>query len=159
MQQSIKPQEITKENFTLFGQFILPCDNRKPFSEDDAQLDITRGTPRIYIMELPYKPLEFNKISRHINCSQCLGSSDNQEWYIAVCPANNSANIPDLSEIKFFIIPPNSLIKLNPGTWHEGPYFTYPNASFINLEHTDTVANDYFTYHFDEKYIFDVSSK
>ena len=96
---NISVNEITKENFAEFGDFVVACDNRKPYDNTDAKLDLSRGEPRLYIMELDYKVLEFSKISRHVNCSQCLGSVDSQSWYIAVCPANNSVIKPDLSKI------------------------------------------------------------
>jgi ureidoglycolate hydrolase len=150
----LTPEAITRENFAQFGEFAKARGNRKVESDIDLDLDIKRGVPLLYIMRLDWKPLEFSQISRHLNCSQCLGSVNGDSWYIAVCPADNDSNIPDLSEIKLFLIPPNSFIKLNTGTWHQGPYFTYPHGrSFLNLEHVDTVQNDYETYTFNQKYI------
>ena len=151
---------ITPEKFKQFGEVIYPCDNRRPFSEElDLNLDVRRGEPRLYVMQLPYHGLSFNKISRHVNCSQRLGSMESKNWYLAVCPPNNESETPDLSRIKLFEIPPSCIIKIEPGTWHEGPYFTHEYVNFLNLEHQDTILNDYYTYHFDETYSFDIEDK
>jgi ureidoglycolate hydrolase len=153
----LKPQAITATNFADFGEYSPARGNRKNQGDIDVGLDINRGVPLLYIMQLDWKPLEFSQISRHLNCSQCLGSVDGSSWYIAVCPADNDSNIPELSEIKLFVVPPNSFIKLNSGTWHQGPYFTYSHGrSFLNLEHIDTVENDYETYTFDQKYLIEL---
>jgi ureidoglycolate hydrolase len=149
----LKPEAVTREKFAPYGEFVTARGNRKNESDIDVELDIFRGKPLLYIMHLDYRPLEFNKISRHLNCSQCLGSTAGDSWFISVCPADNTSSTPDLSKIKTFLIPPNSFIKLNAGTWHEGPFFTYPHGRcFLNLEHVDTVENDYETYSFDQKY-------
>ncbi len=153
----LKPILISPENFKEFGEVIYPCDNRRPFSEDlDLNLDIKRGEPRLYIMQLEEHGLSFNKISRHINCSQCLGSMDNKNWILAVCPPNNDLSSPDLSKIEAFEIPSNCIIKIEAGTWHEGPYFIHKLVNFLNLEHTDTILNDYFTHKLDQTYCFDI---
>jgi ureidoglycolate hydrolase len=153
----LKPQTITAANFANFGEYSTARGNRKNQGDIDVELDIKRGIPLLYIMRLDWKPLEFSQISRHLNCSQCLGSAEGDTWYIAVCPADNDSNIPDLSKIKLFLTPPKSFIKLNAGTWHQGPYFTYPlGRSFLNLEHVDTMENDYETYTFDQKYIIEL---
>ncbi len=153
----LKPQLITPENFKQFGEVIYPCDNRRPFSKElDLNLDIVRGEPRLYIMQLEYKELSFNKISRHVNCSQCLGSMDKKNWYFAVCPPNNGSEIPDLSKIQAFEILPSCIVKINAGTWHEGPYFKHQSVDFLNLEHRDTILKDYFTYKLNKTYCFDI---
>lgn len=156
----LSPELVTSEKFREFGEVIYPCDNRRPFSEElDLNLDIKRGDPRLYIMQLLFHGLSFKKISRHINCSQCLGSMDSKNWYLAVCPPNDESEIPDLDKLKLFEIPQNCIIKIEAGTWHEGPYFTHQSVNFLNLEHQDTILNDYYTCNLDETYFLDIENK
>ncbi len=57
-----------------------------PFGPDDAQLDLTLGTPRLYIMRLPRKGLQIRQITRHRQVTQCLASTSGESWFIAVAP-------------------------------------------------------------------------
>lgn len=68
-------------------QFVEPIDDMKTFDEDDAQLQLDKGTPRFYIMRLPLKPsgLVFTQITHHKQVSQCLGSLTPSSWYVPAC--------------------------------------------------------------------------
>ena len=54
----------------------------KDFDTSDAQLNLSKGTPRFYIMRLPAKPdgLTFSQITHHKNVTQCLGSMTPAPW-------------------------------------------------------------------------------
>ncbi len=146
--QKIKAELITSENFSPYGQVIFASKDAKTFDTEDAQLILDKGIPRFYIMQLQKRGTKFHTITRHMQCTQCLGSLQGKDWLIAVCPPNNDVNKPELTKMKAFRIPGNCFIKLNLGTWHAGPYFEHDVVDFYNLELSDTNIDDHYTYSF-----------
>ncbi|MBD2166856.1 ureidoglycolate lyase [Calothrix membranacea FACHB-236] len=146
--QQLQAQLVTPENFRRYGQVIFASADGKAFDTEDAQLNLQNGTPRFYIMRLHRKGHRFHKITRHVQCTQCLGSLEGKDWLIAVCPPKNHVNEPALEEIAAFRIPGNCFIKLEVGTWHAGPYFDHDFVDFYNLELSDTNVVDHFTHDF-----------
>ena len=145
--QTLSANWITQESFAPYGQLILPSEDGKPYDETDAQLDLSQGKPRFYIMQLKHRGKQFNRITRHQLCTQCLGSLEGKNWLIAVAPPTEDSQ-PDFKQLKAFQIPGNCLIKLDQGTWHAGPYFEEEIVNFYNLELSDTNEVDHFSYDF-----------
>ncbi|MCM1981298.1 ureidoglycolate lyase [Lyngbya confervoides] len=143
--RSLPAQTITVENFRPYGQFILPQEDGTPFGEGDAQIYLGQGPPRFYLMHLEYRGRQFHTITHHRHCTQCLGSLEGRDWFIAVAPA---APTPSLAQLQAFHIPGIGFIKLDRGTWHAGPYFDHPAVNFYNLEMIDTNVVDHSTYDF-----------
>jgi len=146
--QQLQAQWITPENFQVYGQLISASEDGKSYDVEDAQLDLRNGIPRFYIMRLLHKGRKFHKITRHVQCTQCLGSLEGKGWLIAVAPPNNEVEQPALGDISAFRIPGNCFIKLEVGTWHAGPYFDHEFVDFYNLELNDTNVADHFTHNF-----------
>lgn len=146
--QQLQAEWITPENFQRYGQVIFPSKDGKAYDAEDAQLNLQNGTPRFYIMRLHKRGRKFHKITRHTQCTQCLGSLEGKDWLIAVAPPNNEVNEPALEDIAAFRIPGNCFIKLEVGTWHAGPYFEHDFVDFYNLELSDTNVVDHFTHDF-----------
>ncbi|NES08159.1 MAG: Ureidoglycolate hydrolase [Okeania sp. SIO2F4] len=140
-------QEITSHNFQPFGQVICASEDGKKYDQDDAQLSLENGTPRFYIMRLKKRGRKFTKITRHGQCTQCLGSLEGKEWLMAVAPPC-AEETPKLEDVVAFKIPGNCFIKLEVGTWHAGPYFEQDFVDFYNLELSDTNVVDHFTHDF-----------
>lgn len=145
--QTLVAQTITTEAFLPYGQLIIPSEDGQALNESDAQLDLSQGTPRFYIMRLQHRGRHFHKITRHLKCTQCLGSLGGKSWFLAVCPPSESTQ-PDLASMSVFAIPGDRFIKLEKGTWHAGPYFDEPVMDFYNLELSDTNVSDHFTHDF-----------
>jgi ureidoglycolate hydrolase len=143
----LSPQLITRENFKPYGQLILPSPDDKNYDENDAQLKLDRGIPRLYIMRLTNVGRRFHQITRHVECTQCLGALEGKEWFMAVAPPS-TAEKPAREDVKVFVVPGNCFIKLAVGTWHSGPYFDHDFVDFYNLELSDTNISDHFTYNF-----------
>ena len=141
---------ITKSNFAPYGELIYPSPDGKMFDGNDAQLQLQNGTPRFYIMHLEHRGRTFNKITRHHSCTQCLGSLNGKEWFMAVCPPSPSPE-PDIKRLKAFRVGGNCFIKLEVGTWHAGPYFDHDAVDFYNLELSDTNVVDHLTHNFATK--------
>lgn len=140
-------EEITSERFKPYGQLILPTQDGKTFDQADAQLKLDQGIPRFYIMRLYKRGRKFHRITRHNQCTQCLGALEGKSWFIAVSPPSEQPK-PSLSGLVAFRIPGNCFIKLEVGTWHAGPYFEDEFVDFYNLELSDTNLVDHFTYNF-----------
>jgi ureidoglycolate hydrolase len=145
--QQLPAQLITPETFQPYGQLITPSEDGKTYDNIDAQLNLQNGIPRFYIMRLEKKGRKFHKITRHNQCTQCLGSLEGKEWLIAVAPPNESSE-PEIDKMMAFRIPGNCFIKLEVGTWHAGPYFDHDVVDFYNLELSDTNVVDHFTHDF-----------
>jgi ureidoglycolate hydrolase len=137
-------QSITPEAFRPYGQVIFASLDGKPYDTEDAQLHLASGIPRFYIMRLPQRGRRFSRITRHQQCTQCLGSLAGQAWWMAVAPPGPSSK-PDPNAIEVFRIPGNCFIKLEIGTWHAGPYFEQDVVEFYNLELSDTNITDHDT--------------
>lgn len=149
--QQLQAEWVTPGNFYPYGQVIFAREDGKPYDADDAQLNLQNGTPRFYIMRLHKRGRRFQKITRHLQCSQCLGSLEGKDWLIAVSPPNHQTEQPSLEKLSAFRIPGNCFIKLEVGTWHAGPYFEQEFIDFYNLELTETNIADHFTHNFLEK--------
>ena len=146
--QRLKAEWITSESFQHYGQVIFPSEDGKAYDSEDAQLNLQHGIPRFYIMRLTKRGRRFHKITRHLQCTQCLGSLQGKDWLIAVAPPNMEMEQPRREEIQAFRIPGNCFIKLEMGTWHAGPYFEHDVVDFYNLELNDTNIVDHFTHDF-----------
>ncbi|MGK7878045.1 MAG: ureidoglycolate lyase [Xenococcaceae cyanobacterium] len=145
--KQLRAEWITPESFQPYGQLITTSEDGKPYDATDAQLNLQNGTPRFYIMRLHKRGRKFHKITRHSQCTQCLGSLEGRDWLIAVAPPSE-AEQPPIEEIAAFRIPGNCFIKLEVGTWHAGPYFDHDVVDFYNLELSDTNVVDHFTHNF-----------
>jgi ureidoglycolate lyase len=156
--QAVRPIEVnrlTPEAFAPFGQVIAPTEDGTMFGPNDAQLDLSRGTPRLYIMRLPRRGRQFKQITRHREVTQCLASVGGKSWLIAVAPPQKLEDPnaqPALSDIRAFKIPGDVAIKLHRGSWHAGPFFEDEEISFFNLELADTNEVDHQTCHLDRQY-------
>jgi ureidoglycolate hydrolase len=145
--KQLPAQWITWENFRSYGQVIFASVDGKSFDAEDALLNLQNGLPRFYIMRLQNQGRNFSKITRHVECTQCLGSLDGKDWLIAVAPPCDSDE-PSLESIAAFRIPGNCFIKLDVGTWHAGPYFDADFVDFYSLELSDTNVVDHFSHDF-----------
>ncbi len=149
--QQLTAQSLTTEAFQPFGQVLSPQWDGKPYDTNDAQLKLDGGIPRFYIMQLKSKGTRFDRITRHLACTQCLGSLEGKEWLMAVAPPCEGS-APDPQQIQAFKIPGDCFIKLEVGTWHAGPYFDTDVINFYNLELSDTNVVDHDTCNLEQTY-------
>ncbi|PPD83815.1 hypothetical protein GOBAR_DD19249 [Gossypium barbadense] len=165
----LKPIEATPESFKEFGQVIEASPDGEEFGPTDAQLDLSKGIPRFYIMNLQNRPLKFSTITHHASVTQCLGSIGGHVWYLGIAKPslvdseevkNEKGKIAVLSRSGHFYVPPAvddvrvfriagpKFIKLNRGTWHAGPLFKADAMDFYNLELSNTNVVDHTTHVF-----------
>jgi ureidoglycolate lyase len=140
--------ELSAERFAPYGSVITPMEDGVPFGAQDAQLDLTGGTPRLYAMRIPARGLTFTRITRHRRVTQALASVGGHAWFLGVAPplalADPQAE-PALDAIRAFRIPGDVAVMLHKGTWHAGPLFEGDAQSFFNLELADTNMVDHHT--------------
>ncbi|CAH0393891.1 unnamed protein product [Bemisia tabaci] len=170
---TLKPIEATPESFKEYGQICGPMANDHKYGPDDAQLDLSQGTPRLYMMHLPDRQLKFEKMAHHARTTQCLGSNGGHVWYMGVAKASvvkpeevNDEDKkklvqsyaghyympPSADEIRVFRISGPKFMKLNRGTWHAGPLYRKADGmDFYNLELADTNEVDFTEYNFVEE--------
>ncbi|XBI20066.1 hypothetical protein VPH35_061445 [Triticum aestivum] len=165
---TLRPVEATPESFAPFGQVIAASPDGDQFGPHDAQLDLSRGIPRFYIMRLESRPLKFSSITHHASVTQCLGSIGGQDWYLGVAKpsildgateqsgggtavqsrAGHFYLPPDPSEVCVFRVSGPKFLKLHAGTWHAGPLFKADAVDFYNLELSNTNVVDHTTHYF-----------
>ncbi len=135
----------TPENFSAYGQVILPAEDGLPYGALDAQLDLRQGTPRFYAMRLHHRGMVFRQITRHRRVTQCLGAMMGRTWMIGVAAPDGGRDTPNLETLRAFLVGGDRFVKLHAGTWHAGPYFADEAADFYNLELADTNTVDHQT--------------
>lgn len=153
---TLKAEELTPSSFAPFGQVVSAEEDGVEFSSADAQLDLSQGTPRFYIMRLRDKDLSFERITFHGRVTQCLGALGDASWYMAVAAPTMDVSAPPRAEdLRAFKVPPGSFIKMHAGTWHAGPLFksddTLPFIDFYNLELSDTNQVDHNAWDYGEE--------
>ncbi len=152
--KTLPAQRLDPKAFAPFGEVISPRGAGTQFdsnpydperSADEASLTLANGTPRLWIMRLQKNGLSFSKMARHRRVTQCLGSMQGKEWFIAVAPPNDLADgtRPDVAQIAAFRIPGDCVVKLHVATWHAGPHFLHDECLFFNLENLDTNKRDF----------------
>jgi ureidoglycolate hydrolase len=150
---SIRAQDLTDETFAPYGDIIKPRMSGEQFdcaysydpSKEHAhvKLVMTNGEPTLRIMHQRLRGLTFSKMARHRRVSQCLGSLQGKEWFIAVAAPTNDDSHPPLKDIAVFRVPGDRIIKLHIGTWHAGPHFKHRECLFLNLENEDTNTREF----------------
>lgn len=136
------PTLATAETVAPFGTLVEPSEDGTPFGPADAALDLTGGTPRLYIMRLPGRPLRIAAITRHAKVTQCLASATGKDWFIGLCAPGAT---PSAATVTVFRIPGGRALALKKGAWHAGPFFEGEEADFLNLELSDTNETDHHT--------------
>lgn len=95
----VKAIEATPESFKDYGQVIQASPDGDQFGPHDAQLELSRGIPRFYIMHIKDRKLKFSKITHHASVTQCLGSIGGHVWYLGVAkPSIVDLYIPPSAE-------------------------------------------------------------
>lgn len=152
LRYTVPAQELTDGAFRPYGEIIKPRRTGQQFDrsfmyrpEADSshvRLQITQGVPVLRIMEQPRRGLVFQKMARHLRVTQCLGSLQGKEWFMAVAAPGASEHVR-LEDVAAFRIPGDRIIKLHAGTWHAGPHFVHDECLFLNLENEDTNSHDF----------------
>lgn len=153
--QELAVLALSPAAFAPYGTVIPPTDDGGAFGPHDAALQLGEGIPRFYTMRLRNRGLEISRITRHRQVTQVLGSAGGLPWLLAVAPpsADDRPDAePALEQIRAFRIPGDTAVMLLRGTWHAGPLFQQQEASFFNLELSDTNVTDHWNCDLAQRY-------
>lgn len=153
LRYQIQAHDLKDDLFAPYGDIIKPRLSGEQFDRaysydpskehTHVKLVMTNGEPTLRIMHQRLRGLVFSKMARHRRVSQCLGSLQGKEWYMAFAAPTNDDARPRLEDIAAFRIPGDQIIKLHVGTWHAGPHFKHQECLFLNLENEDTNTKDF----------------
>ncbi|WP_288336215.1 ureidoglycolate lyase [uncultured Gordonia sp.] len=143
---------LTEEAFAPFGVVLSAVPDGAPPPAGERVLDLSRGRPRFYVMELKDRPAQFSSITRHRGVTQSLAAVGGSPWLLAVAPPGD-VDDPDArpthDQIAVFRVPGDVAVLMYRGTWHAGPFFSGECMSFFNLELDDTNVVDHQSCSFD----------
>jgi ureidoglycolate lyase len=127
MKITINPKPITKENFSKFGEMITTA-NIKPIEINEgyakrfdgiAHLNTSKdnGETTICIFSALKRsfPMKIDMMEKHPLGSQAFIPMTQTTFLALVAPEGDK---PDLNKIEAFIIPPETGVNYNLGTWH-----------------------------------------
>ena len=138
----IKPINITKENFSEFGDLISSKDiNPININEGYAKrfndlakvnTDKNQGETCVSIFSALKRsfPMEIDMMEKHPLGSQAFIPMKETIFLSFVAPTGDS---PNVNKIKSFIIPPKMGINYKPGVWHF-PLISTENANFLVID-------------------------
>lgn len=144
--RNYRAQVASADNIRLYGTLLEALDDGVAFGALDARLQLSRGTPRFYVMKLKKRPMLVTRITRHLAVTQALASLNGKRWYVLLAPPDEPDNanaLPDINRLEAFCITGSQALVLHRSTWHAGPYFVEDEVDFVNLELSDTNVVDH----------------
>ena len=142
IEKIIKPIEITKENFSKFGDMISTKDI-KPLQinngyakryDNIASINNNKdnGETTISIFSALKRnfPMKIDMMEKHPLGSQAFIPMKETTFLAFVAPEGKK---PDLNKIEAFIIPPGIGINYNPGIWHF-PLISTEDMNFLVVD-------------------------
>ena len=142
MKKSIIPKEISKENFSKFGD-VISINGLKPLNinngyakryDDIANLNTSsdNGETTISIFSALKRnfPMKIDMMEKHPLGSQAFIPMKETTFLVFVAPKEEKL---DLNKIEAFIIPPGIGVNYNPGTWHF-PLISTEDMNFLVVD-------------------------
>ncbi|MCC6434103.1 MAG: Ureidoglycolate hydrolase, partial [Acidimicrobiales bacterium] len=105
---ALRAQPLGAERLAPYGEVLAATEDGVAAGDLDAALDLSRGRPRFYLMQLRDKAPRFDRITRHRAVTQCLASVGGAPWWLAVAPpldVEDPAATPDLDRLAAFEVP------------------------------------------------------
>ena len=149
METIIKPIKITKENFATFGD-VISSENIKPIDinagyakrfDNLANINTLKnqGKTIVSIFSALKRnfPMKIDMMEKHPLGSQAFIPMKETTFLAFVAPPGD---LPEISEVKSFIIPPKKGINYKPGVWHF-PLITTEDTDFIVIDRKGSGEN------------------
>ena len=142
MQKNIKPIEISKANFSKYGDLIStkdinPIDINAGYAkrfDDLAELNTLEdgGKTVVSIFSALKRtfPMTIDMMEKHPLGSQAFIPMKETTFLAFVAPTGES---PDINKIQAFIIPPKTGINYKPGIWHF-PLISTEDINFLVID-------------------------
>ena len=149
MKKIIKPIKITRENFSEYGD-LISSDDIKPMNINEgyakrfdnlANINTSKNDGKtvisIFLSLKRIFPMEINMMEKHPLSSQAFIPMMETTFLSLVAPAGE---IPQISKIQSFIIPPKMGINYKPGTWHF-PLISTVDTNFLVIDRKGSGEN------------------
>jgi len=149
METIIKPIEITRENFAVYGD-LISSDAIKPMDinagyakrfDDLAKINTSKdkGETIVSIFSALKRsfPMKIDMMEKHPLGSQAFVPMKETIFLSFVAPPAES---PDISKIQSFIIPPKTGINYKPGIWHF-PLISTEDTNFLVIDRKGSGEN------------------
>tara|TARA_Y100000590_G_scaffold343404_1_gene392362 strand:+ start:1874 stop:2368 length:495 start_codon:yes stop_codon:yes gene_type:complete len=142
MKKVIKPVNINRSNFTIYGDLIStkdikPMDINAGFAKRfdnlanlNTENDGGKTIVSIFSALKRSFPMKIDMMERHPLGSQAFIPMKETTFLCFVAPAEN---YPDINKIQSFIIPPNTGINYKPGIWHF-PLISTEDTNFLVID-------------------------
>jgi ureidoglycolate lyase len=142
METIIKPINITRDNFTHFGDLITsnninPIDINAGYAkrfDDLVNINTLKdgGKTIISIFSASKRtfPMHIDMMEKHPLGSQAFMPMKETTFLCFVAPAGD---LPNIKKIQSFIIPPNTGINYKPGVWHF-PLISTEDTNFLVID-------------------------
>ena len=138
----IKAKNITKKNFSKFGQ-LIDTSKKNPISINDGyaqrfddliNIDTSKKKGKAIISIFKAKkrgfPIKIDMMEKHPLGSQAFLPMKETTFLVFVAPKGEK---PNLNEVEAFIVPPGIGVNYNPGTWHF-PLISTENMNFLVVD-------------------------
>ena len=142
MELIIKPLNITRNNFSQYGD-LISSENVEPIDinagyakrfDDLANISTSKndGKAIVSIFSALKRefPMKIDMMQKHPLGSQAFMPMEKTTFLCFVAPAGN---FPDTEKIKSFIVPPNTGINYKPGIWHF-PLISTEDMNFLVVD-------------------------
>ena len=149
MEIIIKPTEITRENFALYGD-LISSDSVKPINinagyakrfNDLAKINTSKdnGETIVSIFSALKRsfPMEIDMMEKHPLGSQAFVPMKETIFLSFVAPPGNA---PEINKIQSFIIPPKMGVNYKPGIWHF-PLISTEDTNFLVIDRKGSGKN------------------
>jgi len=145
----IKPKEITRENFAIYGD-LISSDSIKPIDinagyakrfNDLAKINTSKdkGETIISIFSALKRsfPMKIDMMEKHPLGSQAFVPMKETIFLTFVAPPGD---VPEIKKIQSFIIPPKMGVNYKPGIWHF-PLISTEDTNFLVIDRKGSGKN------------------
>ena len=160
METVIKPIKITKENFSNFGD-LISSENIKPIDinagyakryDDLANINTRKGEGKTIVSIFSALkrsfPMKIDMMEKHPLGSQAFMPMKETTFLVFVAPPGD---LPEINNIKSFIIPTGIGINYKPGIWHF-PLISTEDTNFLVIDRKGS-GNNLIIYNFEKEKI------
>ena len=149
MKTIIKPKEITRENYAIYGD-LISSDSIKPIGinagyakrfNDLAKINTSKdkGETIISIFSALKRsfPMKIDMMEKHPLGSQAFVPMKETIFLTFVAPPGD---VPEIKKIQSFIIPPKMGVNYKPGIWHF-PLISTEETNFLVIDRKGSGKN------------------
>ena len=147
----LKPESLTAENFSQFGQ-VISCEQKdymlinngyaKKYPDlvsIDTQENDGSTAVHIYVAKKRVFPLQIKMLEKHPFFSQTFIPKHNQPFLVVVAPASDELNIED---IRAFISNGEQGVNYSRGVWHFPLISVKDDVQFIVIDRKHVIDSD-----------------